>query len=97
MKIDIRTKLQSNERPVITIADGIDITVTSDAMSLLEAMEAMDGESQKPSDILNAVRALFAPEDIEKIKSAKLDVAALMVLLTESVNAAMGGTTDEKN
>ena len=98
MTIDIRSKLQSREAPVLVIGDGVEVTVSNDAVSLLCAMEALSSGDKSPKVLMPTLKTLFSDDDIEKIKAQKLDFDALMTLTEEAISAAMGGASgDEKN
>lgn len=96
MKIDIRSKLQNHEKPVLVVANDVEVEVNNDAIVTLEVMEIMNhSEDISPSDILMALRKLFSADDLEKIKTLGLDFDALTTLIAESVKTVQGAS--EKN
>lgn len=98
MKVDIRTKLKMQDKPEIVITDKVTIKVSTDAMGLLQAMNIFEkGEEITASDIHEILSLLYTPEDIERIKSLRLDMTDFMTVINESISIATGADESEKN
>ena len=66
MKVDITNKLKDNEDPVMVIGD-VEITVKSDAPTVLQLMGIMGEEGDNVEKMRKAQDILFSKEDYQKV------------------------------
>lgn len=66
MRVDITSRLKDNEDPVMVIGD-VEITVKSDAPTVLQLMGIMGEEGDNIEKMRKAQDILFSKEDCQKV------------------------------
>lgn len=94
-KIDITEKLSFEENPELVIK-GEEITVNSDAPTVLRVMGIMGEDNPGVKEILQAYNLIF-PEDARKtIGEMKLSLADLITVIREAINLIVGDIPEKE-
>lgn len=94
MKYDLTNKLAFDSDPIMTVKD-IELTVDSDAETVLMVMEILENEGEIAA-VRKCIPMLFSEEDQEKIKNLKLKMKDYSKLVITAVSLAMGEDPDEE-
>lgn len=89
MIIDITERLKFDKDPVIVVK-GVELTVNSDALVVLNLLALSKEMSVDPAKIEEAVKLLFDEKNLKKLESMKLKMKDFMVVVQEGMKAAMG-------
>lgn len=94
-KIDITEKLSFEENPELVIK-GKELTVNSDAPTVLRVMGIMGEDNPGVKEILQAYNLIF-PEDARKtIDDMKLSLADLIKVIREAINLIVGDIPEKE-
>ncbi|MGN8818549.1 hypothetical protein ACTNEN_09545 [Oribacterium sp. HCP28S3_H8] len=94
-KIDITEKLSFEENPELVIK-GKELTVNSDAPTVLRVMGIMGEDNPGVKEILQAYNLIF-PEDARKtIDDMKLSLADLITVIREAINLIVGDIPEKE-
>ncbi len=94
-KIDITEKLSFEENPELVIK-GKELTVNSDAPTVLRVMGIMGEDNPGVKEILQAYSLIF-PEDARKtIDDMKLSLADLITVIREAINLIVGDIPEKE-
>lgn len=91
-KIDITEKLNFEEKPQITIKD-VTVTINDEAETILKIIPLADNGSA--SDIVKILPMMLSDEDLDKVRSLKLNFEDYIVFIKQAISLVTGDAEGE--
>lgn len=94
MRYDLTEKLKFNEDPILVVK-GTELTVHSDAESVLKLMDVL-GSKGEVTGAVEAAELLFGGKDRKKLSDMKLKMDDYLLVIKAAIQLAMGVDPEEE-